>query len=96
LQIPRQQLLAAQITEMNPKLNELAEMLQRRIAVIADHDLRDREPAKHLDQLKSVSESIATVHSELKSEIDPRLNHYLANCSYEKALEHTQGLLQKS
>lgn len=79
---------------MKPKLAELANLLERRVAVIADHELRDRDPDEQLRQLQSVSESITAIHSEVKPEIDFRLNHFLTNCSYEKALEHIRGLPQ--
>ena len=81
---------------MKSKLAELANLLEHRVAVIADHELRDRDPSEQLQQLQAVSESITTIHNEVKPELDFRLNHFLTNCSYEKALEHIRGLLQNS
>ena len=37
---------------------DLAKLLEARIAVIADHEFRDRDPENHLEALKSVSEAI--------------------------------------
>ena len=39
---------------------DLAKLLEARIAVIADHEFRDRNPEAHLDALKSVSEAIVS------------------------------------
>ena len=79
----------------NPQLQELAILLEKRLAVIADHEFRDRDPDAHLNQLREVSETLIAKHQELKPEIDARLNHFLENCSYDKALDWTQGLLAK-
>ena len=81
---------------MNDKLQEIAQLLEQRTAVIANHHLRDRDPDAHLDQLRSVSEALVAAHREVESSIDPRLNHFLTQCSYEKALEHIRGLLHKN
>ena len=70
---------------MHPHLSEL---LQRRLDVIADHSFRDRDPAAHLEALKTVSEEIATYHAEHASSFDAKLRHYLSNSSYQKALDH--------
>ena len=34
---------------------DLAKLLEERVAVIADHEFRDRDPEAHLEALKSVS-----------------------------------------
>jgi hypothetical protein len=70
------------------ELQSLAQLLERRLAIIADYDLRSHNPQEQLRQLKDVSEAIAAAHSELRSRIDPKLNHYLTQASYEKALAH--------
>ena len=67
-------------------LNALAELLRRRIEVIADHAFRDHDPAAHLEALKAVSEEIAAAHSGLRGQLPPRLEHFMSGCSYDKAL----------
>ena len=52
----------------------------------------DRDPAAHLDKLKSVSESIFAHHARLKGQIPPRLEHFLSGCSYDKALAFLQEM----
>jgi len=64
----------------------LSELLRERVSVIADHDFRDRDPNAHLAKLKEVSENLSATHSELKAALPPRLNHFLTQSSYEKAL----------
>lgn len=65
---------------------ELAQLLETRVAVIADHGFRDRDPEAHLEALKNVSEAIASWHDEHRLEIDGNLDHFLAGASYQKAL----------
>ena len=67
---------------------ELQSMLQHRLAVISDHALRDRDPAAHLDGLKTASEEISAYTQGYLAEFDGKLRHYLLNCSYQKALDH--------
>jgi len=67
--------------------HELAALLHRRLDVIADHAWRDRDPAAHLLALAEVSEAITAWTKAHRSELDPRLRHFLANASYSKALE---------
>jgi hypothetical protein len=40
-------------------ISELTDLLRQRVAIIADHTWRDRDPAGHLDALKEVSEKIS-------------------------------------
>lgn len=70
---------------MHPHLREL---LQCRLDIIADHSLRDRDPAAHLEALKNVSEEIAAYHGAHAASFDAKLRHYLSNSSYQKALEY--------
>jgi hypothetical protein len=70
------------------ELHSLAALLEKRLAIIADHGLREREPAEQLRQLQEISEAITAAHQELRPQIDPKLNHYLIQASYEKALAH--------
>lgn len=77
-------------------LNTLAELLEHRLIVIANHDLRTRNPAEQLRQLQEVSEAIVGAHAELSSQIDARLNHYLSQASYDKALAHIRAGNEKA
>ncbi len=81
---------------MKPEdLKELAAMLKRRLDTIADADLREREPKRQLALLQEVSESIAAFHARHRGAIPPRLNHFLENCSFQKALEWAEAELAK-
>lgn len=65
----------------------LRTLLQRRLDLIADHAFRDRDAAAHLEALKTVSEEIVTEHQRLRPELPPRLNHFLTQASFSKALD---------
>jgi hypothetical protein len=65
---------------------ELACALRERLAVIADRDLCQRDPAAHLEKLKAVSEKITQLAAELPRPLPGDLVHYLQRASYEKAL----------
>lgn len=67
---------------------ELADLLRKRLAIIADHSLRDRDPAAHLQALQEVSEQISSWTAAHRRELDPQLRHFLTNCSFQKALDH--------
>jgi hypothetical protein len=69
---------------------DLIDFLRRREAIIADHAWRDRDPAGHLDALKLVSQEISNWAVSHHQRIDPRLRHYLANASFQKALAHLE------
>jgi len=77
--------------ESNHAYRALAAALRERLAAIADHDARKADPAAHLERLKSVSEKIVDLQSQLPPPIDPRLNHFLQGCSYDKALAFIEG-----
>lgn len=68
--------------------NDLIRLLRRREAVIADHALRDRDAAAHLDALRLVSEEITAWTTQNEASLDPKLRHYLSNASFAKALAH--------
>jgi hypothetical protein len=70
---------------------DLIQLLQRRESIIADHAWRDRDPAGHLDALKSVSEEISAWAARNRDASDARLRHYLANASFAKALAHLEA-----
>lgn len=70
---------------------DLADLLRQRISVISDHAWRDRDPAGHLDALKSASEALSAWTAANRTSLDPQLRHFLANCSFDKALAHIGG-----
>jgi hypothetical protein len=72
---------------------ELMQALIRRREVIADRDFYHRDAEGHLAALKSVSEQTVELAAKLPEPIDPQLRHYLARCSYDKALDWLQGYL---
>ena len=78
-------------TEIEASLLNLAELLRRRLEIIADHAWRERDSASHLEALKSVSLQIAAMHEALVGQVPARLNHFLSQCSYDKALEFIEG-----
>ena len=69
-------------------LASLRILLQRRLDLIADHAFRDRDAAAHLEALKNVSEEIVAEHQRLRAQFPPRLNHFLTQASFSKALEY--------
>ena len=76
---------------MNSELKILAELLRKRLEIIADHEFRDKDPESHLESLKEISMAIESEHEGMRNSIDARLKHYLTNMSYEKALSHIEN-----
>jgi hypothetical protein len=74
-----------------PEFLALAETLRERLAVIADREWFNRDPAGHLEALKSVSERIDRLAPALPAPVDPQLRHYLDRRSYDKALAFLSG-----
>ncbi len=70
---------------MNSPAAVLAIALRERLALIADESSR-RAPEQHMARLKSVSERIVALEKTLPPPVDPQLAHFLARCSYDKAL----------
>ena len=64
----------------------LASALRERLSIIADEESR-RDPEKHMERLKAVSEKLEALQASLPPSTDPRLKHYLERRSYDKALE---------
>ena len=62
-------------------------MLEERLRVIADHEMRDRDVAAHLEMLKEVSLRLMAEQERLADVLPPRLRHFLTQASYSKALE---------
>lgn len=73
--------------DMSPRalFAPLLALLQKRRAVIADYEWRDRDAAAHLTALQEASEAITAEHLRLQGQLPPRLQHYLTQCSYDKA-----------
>lgn len=69
----------------------LRELLERRLVIIADQELREKNPAEQLEQLRTVSEEIMAMHQQAKGTLPPRLEHYLDRASYQKALAWLKG-----
>lgn len=70
----------------NGQLTELIGMLERRLVVIGDAEMRESDPERQLKELQSVSEAIMAFHEANRGVMHNRLNHFLENCSFEKAL----------
>ena len=79
---------------MNEELTRLASLLEKRLAVIADHELRGRDPDEQLRQLQEVSTMIEEMNTNLQGKIKPRLAHFLESCSYQKALDWIEAELK--
>jgi hypothetical protein len=75
---------------MDETLTALAEALRERLAIIADEESR-RDPARHTDRLRDISEKIERLEQALPPKIDPELRHFLQRRSYSKALELLSG-----
>lgn len=76
----------------SPDFASLADALQERLAVIADHAHRDHDQAGHLRRLIEASGRIDALIAGLPSQgIDPQFRHYLEKGSYDKALAWIEG-----
>jgi hypothetical protein len=64
---------------------QLADALRERERIVADNESR-QDPTSHLARLQRVSEEIVRLQRALPQPVDPQLAHFLARCSYEKAL----------
>ena len=74
----------------SPK-EELVAALRQRRALISDETSRS-QPEQHVARLQAVSEKITALQEQLPSPVDPQLVHYLARCSYDKALALLEGV----
>lgn len=75
---------------MDKILADLAAALRERLAIIGDEQSR-RDPERHTERLRAVSERIEELEQNLPSKIDPELRHFLQRRSYTKALEALEG-----
>lgn len=71
---------------MDKILTDLAAALRERLAIIGDEKSR-RDPERHIERLRVVSERIEELEQQLPPKIDPQLRHFLQRRSYSKALE---------
>ena len=71
---------------MDKILTELAGALRQRLEIIGDEESR-RDPDRHTERLRTVSEKIEDLERQLPPRIDPQLRHFLQRRSYSKALE---------
>ena len=62
--------------------------LRTRLDVVADHALRDRDRAAHLETLRAAQRELDSHIAALPPDTDPRLLHFLERQSYEKAITH--------
>ncbi len=69
----------------------LADALRERRALIADEESR-RDKERHMEKLRLVSEKIAAAEKALPPPVAPQLAHYLARCSYDKALAALEAM----
>ena len=69
---------------------QLAAALRERLTVIRDGESR-RNPERHMERLKAISENIERLSASLPEPVEPRLAHFLERKSYDKALELLEG-----
>ncbi len=60
--------------------------LRQRVDIVADHALREHDPAAHLEAIKAAAAHLDSVVADLPPNIDPNLRHYLERQSYLKAI----------
>jgi hypothetical protein len=77
---------------MNSPQLELASALRERLAIISDAASR-QDPERHLARLQAISQKINALAKDLPQPVDPQLAHYLARCSYDKALAALEAKL---
>lgn len=71
---------------MSGSFAELHGALRDRLDVVADHQLRDADPAAHLEKLIAAAGRLDKVVGQMPANTDPMLRHYLERQSYVKAL----------
>jgi hypothetical protein len=64
--------------------------VKARLDIVADHALRDRDAAAHLEALKAAATKLGSLVANLPRDTDPMLRHYLERQSYTKALAWLQ------
>lgn len=66
---------------------ELLNAVTARLDVVADHELRQNDPAAHLAELRKAASTLDRLVAGLPPDTDPTLRHYLERQSYLKAQE---------
>jgi hypothetical protein len=74
-------------------LSRLADTLRERLAIVADEESR-RDPERHMERLRDVSDRLEKIEQQLPAALDPQLRHYMQRRSYSKALEYLNGAKQ--
>ena len=69
------------------RFDELRKLLESRLEIIANAEMRERDPDGQLAQLQEVSEKIDAWTASHRAEVDRRLLHFLENYSLNKALD---------
>lgn len=82
--------------ELRHELQAVAALLKRRTEVISDAELRENDPDSQLAQLQEVGEALFAAHDRLKGRIPGRLEHFMKQCSYDKALVFIEEELKGS
>ena len=77
--------------ELTAHSRTFAQLLRRRLDIIADRELYLEDPASHLALLQAVSEEITKTHAAARHQLPARLNHFLDNASFQKALEFVEA-----
>lgn len=75
---------------MNASSADLARALRERLRIIGDENSR-RDPERHMQRLRVISERIDQLADDLSATIDPKLAHFLQRKSYSKALEFLEN-----
>lgn len=78
------------------ELSELIQLLERRLAVIGDAEMRENDPDGQLRQLQEVSEAIQGFSETKQERIPIRLRHFLENSSLNKALDWAREALAEA
>jgi hypothetical protein len=65
--------------------------LRQRLAVVADHALRERDPTAHLAALRQAHQALEREIAALPPTADPRLLHFLQQQSYAKAIDFLEN-----
>lgn len=71
----------------------LRDAVKRRLGVVADAALRERDPAAHLEALKKAAASLDALVAALPADADPMIRHYLERQSYTKALDWLEAVI---
>lgn len=67
--------------------DELESVLRHRLALVVNHELRERDPQTQLKELREATARLNKLIERLPAGCDPMLRHYLERQSYVKALD---------